>query len=563
MQRSPFRVLFREFLFRIVDLEILASRGDLTKLLGQLAALVAAISLIVAGGARRFAESNIADADVVIAAWPMIHFLIATTMLMVGLFTILSWDSMFPDRRDALVLGPLPLRAGTMFAAKLAALGAALGLTILLGNTFTGLSYPAVLGARIGGFFGFLRIFAAYWLTMIAAGSFILGSVLAVQGIAAQLLPRRHFLRLSGFLQLAAFCLLISVYFLQPPIAAPGPLTDPRNQALLSRLPSYWFLGLFGQLSGEMHPALAPLARRAVLGWALVIAGATVAFLLSYFRTLQKIVDEPDIVPGASGKSWRLPFSDSLQAAIVGFSIRSMLRSRQHRVILALYLGIGGAIALACARAVLYGRARHHWNSMDGPLLIGSIIVLCFSMIGVRVVFTMPIALKANWTFRITTIRPTADYLKALRRALLVLAAFPIWVAAAALFVTIWPLPQAAGHLIVLVLLGEILADFCVHGLRKIPFTCSYLPGKANIHLAFGASALLLVILTDIFAIIEKNALQDPVRYLKLLAFLALVKFWTHRRNARPHLFPELVFEESPLQEINALELHRDGAIVR
>src|SRR5688500_13414255 len=147
MQRSPFRVLFREFLFRIVDLEILASRGDLTKLLGQLAALVAAISLMVAGGARRFAESNIADADVVIAAWPMIHFLIATTMLMVGLFTILSWDSMFPDRRDALVLGPLPLRAGTMFSAKLAALGAALGLTILLGNTFTGLSYPAVLGA--------------------------------------------------------------------------------------------------------------------------------------------------------------------------------------------------------------------------------------------------------------------------------------------------------------------------------------------------------------------------------------------------------------------------------
>jgi len=146
---------------------------------------------------------------------------------------------------------------------------------------------------------------------------------------------------------------------------------------------------------------------------------------------------------------------------------------------------------------------------------------------------------------------------------LLVLAALPIWIAGAALFITIWPLPQAVGHLIVLVLLGEILADFCVHGLRKIPFTCSYLPGKANIHLAFGASALLLVILTDIFAIIEKNALQDPVRYLKLLAFLAVVKFWTYRRNARPHLFPELVFEESPLQDIHALDLHRDGATVR
>ena len=31
--------------------------------------------------------------------------MIATTMLVVGLFAILSWDSTFPDRRDVMVLG--------------------------------------------------------------------------------------------------------------------------------------------------------------------------------------------------------------------------------------------------------------------------------------------------------------------------------------------------------------------------------------------------------------------------------------------------------------------------
>jgi hypothetical protein len=37
-----FRVLYREFLFRIVDLEVLAPQGDVSKLAGQSAALLKA-----------------------------------------------------------------------------------------------------------------------------------------------------------------------------------------------------------------------------------------------------------------------------------------------------------------------------------------------------------------------------------------------------------------------------------------------------------------------------------------------------------------------------------------
>lgn len=60
------------------------------------------------------------------------HFLIATTMLVVGLFAILSWDATYPDQRDVLVLAPLPVRARTMFLAKVAAVATSLGLTIVL-----------------------------------------------------------------------------------------------------------------------------------------------------------------------------------------------------------------------------------------------------------------------------------------------------------------------------------------------------------------------------------------------------------------------------------------------
>ena len=126
-----FHVIYRVFLLRVVDLELLSADGDPVKLLGQLAAFLAAISmticlpLIVMG--RNSPEM----------AWTMEHFLIATTMLAVGLLSVLSWDNIFPDKRDVLVLGPLPVEARTIFVAKLAALVHALGFSVLALNVFT------------------------------------------------------------------------------------------------------------------------------------------------------------------------------------------------------------------------------------------------------------------------------------------------------------------------------------------------------------------------------------------------------------------------------------------
>ena len=36
--------------------------------------------------------------------------LVSMMMLVVALIAVVSWDAIFPDRRDAMVLGPLPVR---------------------------------------------------------------------------------------------------------------------------------------------------------------------------------------------------------------------------------------------------------------------------------------------------------------------------------------------------------------------------------------------------------------------------------------------------------------------
>ncbi len=270
------------------------------------------------------------------------------------------------------------------------------------------LSLASVSIPASGGIVGLIRLFAVYWSTMLAAGAFIYCCVLGVQGLAAQLLPRRLFLRASSFLQLAAFCLLVSVYFLQPMVALPQTIIDAQSSGLLAWSPSYWFLGLFQQLNGS--PALALLARRAWIGLAIAVCGTAAAYALSYFRSLRKIVEEPDIMPGSRGASWLPRFGTSLETAVVQFSIRTLLRSRQHRVILAFHLGIGFAITIfllksPVAKEISNGSVSDPWHQVSMSLLASSIIMMAFCVVGIRVIFSLPLDLPANWVFRITPVR--------------------------------------------------------------------------------------------------------------------------------------------------------------
>jgi hypothetical protein len=127
-------------------------------------------------------------------------------------------------------------------------------------------------------------------------------------------------------------------------------------------------------------------------------------------------------------------------------------------------------------------------------MLVASVVMLCAAWLGTRTVFSLPLDLRANWLFRVMPAPRGAASLPAVRRALLALAVVPILATSAALLLWFWPGTQAAEHLLVLVLLGSVLVDKSLHGFRKIPFTCSYLPGKSNTHLVFWFGILPLII---------------------------------------------------------------------
>src|SRR5262249_39072704 len=138
---------------------------------------------------------------------------------------------------------------------------------------------------------------------------------------------------------------ILAAYFLQPGFYSMSELVFGSSR-LIPWLPSYWFLALYQQLNGSMHPALQPLAGRAWIGLAIVLCGAPAVYALSYWRMLSAIAEEPDITAapprwGFSGKGRLFGFGGRSQLAITQFGVRTLARSRQHRLILSFYLGIG------------------------------------------------------------------------------------------------------------------------------------------------------------------------------------------------------------------------------
>lgn len=146
MQRLQFRRLYREFLFRTIDIEVLAPQGNMSKLLGQFAALLLLFSFWVLLPAVLMTDGPPSEMTL-LASLTTEHLLIATTMLVTGIFAVLSWETMFPDRRDVLVLAPLPIRTRVLFAAKIAAVISALGVTVVCLDVIPGLVAPFTLSS--------------------------------------------------------------------------------------------------------------------------------------------------------------------------------------------------------------------------------------------------------------------------------------------------------------------------------------------------------------------------------------------------------------------------------
>ena len=102
-----------------------------------------------------------------------------------------------------------------------------------------------------------------------------------------------------------------------------------------------------------------------------------------------------------------------------------------------------------------------------------------------------------------------------------------------------------------------LLGDLALRGFWKLPFTCSYLPGKSQVHMVFlGAVGLMWGVMLGVKW--ERQALQEPHRMAAMLLLFGVAAICG--RWVRPDE-EELRFEEEATPAVLELGLHRDGVM--
>jgi hypothetical protein len=303
-----------------------------------------------------------------------------------------------------------------------------------------------------------------------------------------------------------------------------------------------------------------------------VFAGA--CFLLSYARQMRRAVEQDGIVPRRVGTFRRLadrvarlvsPLSG--EHAMLAFIGRTLARSRQHRSLIAIYAGLGLAYVFSGIAGVIYNP--HSFKAVERSRAATGIplLLLCFLIVGIRVSFSIPTEVRANWLFRMTDPFGSGAYLNAARKALLLFAVVPVVAISAAIYGAMWPWWKAIAHLGFIAAIGLLLVEVALWEWNKVPFACTYLPGKANLKVMFGVYWGLLWFLSQFVILVEERALKTPAGYALLMAItLAAWLRVAYLASAARADFSGLRFEEEPEPVVTSLgniageraAIHRD-----
>jgi len=456
--------------------------------------------------------------------WAGLHYtLICYEMSVIGLIMALRWETLFPGREDYLILTPLPVSTRRLFLAKAIAVT-----TILLSFA---LAANAVLAIVIGVMQP--RAFIAHAVAVLAASVFSVLSFLALQGILINVLPTRTFRRISPSLQMVAIALLVTLLLVLPLVGVSlRPLTT-MNSPLLDYFPPVWFLGIYELLapSSPPIPNVTEWAWNAVIMTVLMMVLVVVCYGAGYRRHSRRMLEDFDEIDQAprwwerAGKNIRdsLLNTNAFQRAAFEFIGKIADRSSKHRVSIALYSGLG--IALALSSLFVIDRREAFPIKLSARGVLEAPAVLSFLLVaGWRSTFGIPYELAANWIFQMTTRKGAADFRKAIRKWLFVCRVLPLYVVVACFEFSWFDPRMAISHLVVDLITTAFLVEALFFGFRKVPFTCAYLQSK--LQLAFYAVLYLFAYTsyTSLVADLKGWASVDP-RHLARFASLSLILF--------------------------------------
>ena len=510
------KVLFREFVAQFFVSESVTSDHQLR------AAAIGVMAFLITPGFLRSMQLSVSFEFLWFRAPHLIEpfirlnasLFITYGIVAMGVIAAFTWDALGFDRRDAMVLGPLPVRGATVITAKLAALGALLLAGAAVVNVMTAVPFAMVASNHTGGIAA-LRHFTGHMVATMCAAAFVFCILVTARALVGMLGERRD--AITSFVQ---FILVSAVlcYLVVAPAAitvTPGRRGTVRTSMMeIPRWsPTNWFLGLYETIRGSSGSDLWPHAQIAVAATLASVVLAVLATVIGYRRQLQLA-----LAPSASAAAnSAAPLRRALARLIVGrdrvaratadFIIQTVVRNRPQQAPIAVNTAIGLAMVVAGLAYNANGVA-----SLMQPrtaVLWMPLLLAYWGTIGLRASFFVPSELRAAWVFETNAPVRSRAYWSAVRASLIALVVPPAACLSLALgFLVGWRV--ATWHAFIVSTILVFFAELIALTINYIPYTRAYPPGHARL------KSMWPVYLFGIFAIAlwptryELRHLNDP-----------------------------------------------------
>ena len=400
--RSPFSTLVHHLLQRLLQSESLGLGEEASTRVSTLAYAVALPGMLYALYLFPIYHQPLAKPTFWFQAGDHL-FYVMYGFAVVGIGTVLQWDSLFPDPIDTLILTNLPVQQSKLLLARVLALGLLFGAVLLGANSLGILFLPAV--ADLPGLF--FRLLTAQAAAVLLGSAFVMFSLIALQGVLVCVLGQAIIRKISPLIQTVAVLVLLTMLFLFPLLHQDLRQIFASSHAALFWFPPFWFLGVYerllhGAAVGTHFPALAQLAVWMTLASALL---AVATYPLAYARRVRQTIE------GYTRARTRMWLDGGLLRALRKGPRRAafcwigetLWRTQSTRLLLAVF----GGFAAALATASMVGDSSHAgFGLRSGRAWTAIAIVAFLSVAGFRVTLRTAVGKAGGWAFRVVSGRP-------------------------------------------------------------------------------------------------------------------------------------------------------------
>lgn len=238
--------------------------------------------------------------------------------------------------------------------------------------------------------------------------------------------------------------------------------------------------------------------------------------------------------------------------AYFSFTLRTIVRSPKHRLIMGAAVGAAMAFVLAGASV---GLEQLNPLRPGSQILSAQFVFAIFVLAGARLAFGVPTMLSASWAFRFHGPEIAEHCATGARRALVAVGLVPLLLLLLPIHAVLFGWRLAGLHAACGLLASLGLIEILLAGFPKVPFAAAYVPGGARIRSRLSLYLFGFQAFAYVLAGIESLLLPSPRGIAAMLGVLgALYAYlgWRRRRRSRETV---LVYDEDPPDTVQTLGL--------